>query len=334
MKITMAHGSGGNATRELIGRIFARHFANPYLNKMDDAALLPALNQSLAMTTDSFVITPLFFPGGDIGKLAVYGTLNDLWMMGATPLYLTAGFILEAGLEFDTLERVVHSMALAAQETGVQIVAGDTKVVEGRGEGKSGLYINTAGLGCRHYPQEIGSARAQAGDLILLSGALGNHQACIYSQRMSIVNGIASDCGLLGTMVEKLLQAGLDVHVLRDVTRGGLATVLNEIAEASGLNLEINQAQIPVNVEVRGLCEILGLDPLYMANEGKMVCLIREKDAEAALDILRRERIGQEAALIGRAAVPSDRPQVILKTALGGRRIVEVLYGEGLPRIC
>lgn len=330
MKITMAHGSGGNATRELVRDIFAKHFSNEYLNKMDDATLLPATSQPPALTTDSFVINPLFFPGGNIGKLAVYGTVNDLWMMGATPAYLTAGFIMEEGLELSALEEIVASMAAAAAEAKVQIVAGDTKVVEGKG----GLYINTAGLGYRRYGQEIGAVRAKAGDKILLSGPLGNHQACIYSRRMGIENNITSDCGFLGGIVEELLRAGLGVHALRDVTRGGLATVLNEIAEASGVSMEINQEGIPVDTEVQGLCDILGLDPLYMANEGKLVCVIDGKDAGQALELIKKHSRGAKAAIVGTVAPGDNQPVVTLTTKLGARRIIDILYGEGLPRIC
>lgn len=330
MRISMAHGSGGLATRDLVNAIFKKNFSNPYLDHLDDAALLPASSYPPALTTDSFVVTPLFFPGGNIGKLAVYGTVNDLWMMGAEPKYLTAGFILEEGLELATLEKVVSAMGQAARETGVAIVAGDTKVVEGKG----GLYINTAGLGYRLFPGELGSSLARPGDLVIVSGALGNHHACILSRRMGIDNNITSDCASLGPLVKPLLAAGLEVHVLRDVTRGGLATVLNEIAEASAVDIALEEARIPVDPEVAGFCEILGLDALYMANEGKFVCVVAKKDGEEALRLIREQDQGAQAAVIGTVELCREKPRVILQTPLGGKRIIDVLSGEGLPRIC
>ncbi len=329
MKIVMAHGSGGNATRELIKDLFHKYLANDYLDKMEDSAILPVSEYPLAMTTDSFVVTPLEFPGGDIGKLAVCGTVNDLWMAGAEPQYLTAGFILEEGLDLDLLDRVVASLSRTAKEAGIKIVAGDTKVVQGNG----GLYINTAGLGFRKSGRHIGTDVIREGDALIVSGDLGNHHACIMSQRMEIVNSIQSDCANLGPMVEDLLQAGIEVRAMRDITRGGLGTVLNEIAEASNHAVEIEEKSIPVDPEVKSFCDILGLDPLYMANEGKVLCITAQEHAERALNILKQNPLGTKARLIG-SVTETGKPLVTVKTRLGGKRVIDVLYGEGLPRIC
>jgi hydrogenase expression/formation protein HypE len=287
MKITMAYGSGGKQTGNLINEIFIKHFGNKVLNKLEDAAVLK-VNGKIAYTTDSFVVTPLFFPGGDIGKVAVCGTVNDLAMMGAKPKYLTAGFILEEGLELDTLERVVTSMEAAAKEARVKIVAGDTKVIEGKG----GLYINTSGIG-EIIKSGISVAACKEEDVILISGTLGDHQAAIMSERMQIKNGIQSDCAPLDSMVQRLLEAGIQVHFMRDVTRGGLATVLNEAAQSSGLCVEIEEKSIPIGKEVKGLCDILGLEPLYMANEGKMIAVVPKRQAEEALKVLQKCRYGK-----------------------------------------
>lgn len=328
--ITMAHGSGGAATQELIRKLFQKQLANTYLNKMDDAAVLPGSTYPLSMTTDSFVVNPLFFPGGDIGKLAVYGTVNDLWMMGGQPLYLTVAFIMEEGLSVEILEEVVCSLGEAAREIGVQVVAGDTKVVEGQG----GLYINTTGLGQMCYSQVIGSAQAKPGDSVIVSGPLGNHHASILSSRLGIQNNIKSDCAYLGNMVKDLLEAGLEVHVLRDVTRGGLATVLNEIAESANVNIRISEELIPVDTEVQGFCQILGLDPLYMANEGKFVCILPERETPKALSIIKKHRHGSDAAVLGTVFNSQQGEGVTMRTKYGGERIIDILHGEGLPRIC
>jgi len=329
-RITMAHGSGGAVTQELIRTVFQKHLANKYLNKMDDAAVLTGSSYPLVMTTDSFVVTPLFFPGGDIGKLAVFGTVNDLWMMGGQPLYLTAAFILEEGLSMKTLEEAVSSLGQAARDVGIQVVAGDTKVVEGKG----GLYINTTGLGQLCYSQVIGSAQAKPGDSVIVSGPLGNHHASILSSRLGIKNYIQSDCAYLGDMVKGLLEAGLEVHVLRDVTRGGLATVLNEIAKSSRVNIQVSEELIPVDPEVLGFCEILGLDPLYMANEGKFVCIVPEKDTAKALSMIKQHAHGAGAVVLGKVFNSLQGHQVTCQTKYGGEKIIDILYGEGLPRIC
>ncbi|MCD7918065.1 MAG: hydrogenase expression/formation protein HypE [Clostridiales bacterium] len=328
MKITMAHGAGGRATGELIGRIFARHFDNEVLNQMEDSAVVPASGR-IALTTDSFVVTPLTFPGGDIGRLCVCGTVNDLAMRGAVPKYLTCGFILEEGLDSALLETLVASMAATAREAGVAIVAGDTKVVEGHG----GLYVNTAGVGFVPEGVEISAARCAPGDAVLVSGDLGDHHACILSQRMGIQNGIQSDCAPLSGMVWELLEAGIQVHALRDVTRGGLATVLKELAEASGCSIALEETALPVNPQVRDFCGLLGLDPLYMGNEGKLVAVLPAAQAEEALAVLRRSKYGGHAARIG--VVGDEEPGLLtVRTAIGGRRALDVLQDEGLPRIC
>lgn len=328
MKITMAHGSGGKATSELISDIFAKHFNNPVLSQMEDSAVvLGAAN--IAMTTDSFVVTPTFFAGGDIGRLAVCGTVNDLLMSGAEPKYLTCGFILEEGLDSAELEKAVCSMAQTAKEANVTIVAGDTKVVEGKG----GMYINTAGVGFLPNGRAVSAASCEPGDAVLVSGNMGDHHAAILSARMNIQNTIQSDCAPLGEMVTALLTSGIKVKAMRDVTRGGLATVLNEFAAASKCGIELDESKIPVSEQVRGFCGILGLDPLYMGNEGKMTLVVAAQDAEKARDIIRNCKYGENAAIIGKV-ISAEPKTVLVKTAVGGTRVVTELYGEGLPRIC
>ncbi|MDR1069924.1 MAG: hydrogenase expression/formation protein HypE [Gracilibacteraceae bacterium] len=342
MRITMAHGGGGQETRELVTDLFQRRLNNEFLARMEDAAVLPRPEHPIAMSTDTFVVTPPEFPGGDIGKLAVCGTVNDLWMSGARPLYLAAGFVLQTGLESSLLERVVDSMAEAARAAGVNIVAGDTKVVENMGDDPAGLFINTAGIGCRCWEITPGAVNARAGDAVVLSGPLGNHQAAVLSRRLGLVNAITSDCADLGPPAEALLSGGVRLRALRDVTRGGLATVLNEIAVAAGLRIEAEEKEIPVDGEVEKFCGLLGLDPLYMANEGKFVCVVAAADTEKTLALLRAFPLGARAARVGwvqappaaDADLPGAEPPVILRTALGGRRILDALYGEGLPRIC
>jgi hydrogenase expression/formation protein HypE len=329
MKITSAHGGGGRQTSALIRDIFAKYFKSDILDRMEDAAVLTLPSRHVAFTTDSFVVTPLFFPGGDIGKLAVCGTVNDLLMRGARPLYLSAGFILEEGLDTGELERAVRSMADAAREAGVEIVAGDTKVVEGRG----GLYINTSGIGALEARTEISVSGARPGDAVLVSGPLGNHQACLLSRRMNIENGIDSDCAPLNDMVLNLLDSGLELHAMRDITRGGLATVLNEIAEASHMRIRLDGGTPFADEQVKGFCDILGLDVLTMGNEGKLALLLPECDADQALEIIRSSRYGANAMRAGTVQL-SDRPEVVITTPAGGTRIVSPLNGEGLPRIC
>ena len=328
MKITMAHGSGGQSSAQLMKEIFGRHFDNEILGCMEDAAVLETgAGGRIACSTDSFVVTPLEFRGGDIGKLCVCGTVNDLLMMGAVPKYLTCGFILEEGLDIDLLDRLVASMARQAREAGVVIVAGDTKVVEGDG----GLYINTTGIGEIPEGRNVSGANGKPGDVVLVSGNLGDHHACILSHRMEIENDISSDCAALNDVVEALFEAGIHVHTMRDVTRGGLGTVINEIAGSSGVRIELEEEAIPVHEDVRGFADILGLDPLYMGNEGKMIAVVPAEEAEKALQAMRGTEHGKDAVLIGQVQEGSG---AFLRTRLGATRRFDVLYGEGLPRIC
>jgi hydrogenase expression/formation protein HypE len=295
---------------------------------MEDAAVLEVPAGKIAYTTDSFVVTPIFFPGGDIGKLAVCGTLNDLLVMGAEPRYLTAGFIIEEGMGMAELEAVVKSMAATATDAGVGIVAGDTKVIEGN----CGIYINTSGIGFINQ-KPLHTSNIEVGDKVIISGALGNHHACILSQRMNIKNTIVSDCAYLGDMVKNLVKEGICIKTMRDVTRGGLATVLNEIADSSDATINLLEANIPVDDEVKSFCGILGLDPLYMANEGKLVCFVPQEDAQKALNIIKNSNYGEKAAIVGEVIKRED-VAVTVTTRIGGKRILKALQGEGLPRIC
>jgi len=332
-RVDMSHGSGGRMTAQLIAELFAVAFANDYLGQGDDGAVLPAAAGRLVMSTDCHVVSPLFFPGGDIGCLAVHGTINDVAMMGATPLYLTAGFILEEGFPFADLKRIVDSMARAAKEAGVPVVAGDTKVVE-RGHG-DGVFITTTALGFLPEGVSLSGSRARPGDRILVSGTLGDHGMAIMAQRESLgfSSPIVSDTAALHGMVAALLASGADVHVLRDPTRGGLATTLNEIAEQSGVGMMIQEPALPINREVAAACELLGLDPLYVANEGKLVAVVAGEDAELALAALLAHPLGGRAAIVG--TVHEDSHHFVqMTTGFGGRRIVDWLSGEQLPRIC
>lgn len=328
MTITSAHGGGGRLMGDLIRDIFQKRFSNEILDRMEDSAVLDIPCPKIAFTTDSFVVTPLFFPGGDIGRLAVCGTVNDLLMRGAVPGYLSAGFILEEGLEMDTLDMIACSMRTAADEAGVRIVAGDTKVIQGKG----GLYINTSGIGTMKTSQDISVRNARAGDAVIISGYLGNHHACILSSRMGIRNTITSDCAPLSDMVGALLASGIPVHALRDITRGGLGTVLHEIAAASGVRIEVTGELNLADVNVQGFSDILGLDPLYMGNEGKLVAFLPHSEAERALNIIRSSRYGEHAQIIG--IVADGSPCAAIRTRAGGTRLIEPLAGEGLPRIC
>ena len=331
-KIIMEHGSGGRATGELISEIFEQAFSNEVLSQMEDAAVVPGSGR-IAMTTDSFVVTPLTFPGGDIGRLCICGTVNDLLMRGATPKYITCGFILEEGADIEQLKKIAASMADTAAEAGVTIIAGDTKVIEGAG----GVYINTTGVGFVPENVDIKAPNSRPGDVILVSGNVGDHHAAILSQRMEIQNTIQSDNAPLSEMVQSLLANGIDVHVLRDVTRGGLATVLKELAISSGLSFEIREEALPVDPQVKDFCGLLGLDPLYMGNEGKMVAIVAPEDADRALELIRSAKYGENAVAIGEvkeAAAEEEKGRLVLKTRIGGKRSLDVLQGEGLPRIC
>ncbi|WP_027399693.1 hydrogenase expression/formation protein HypE [Anaerovorax odorimutans] len=329
MKINMSHGSGGKASAELMKDIFGKYFSNDVLDKMEDAAVLE-INGKVAYSTDSFVIKPVIFKGGDIGKLAICGTVNDLLMMGAEPKYITCGFILEEGLLLSELETIVESMSKMAKEAGVKIVAGDTKVIEGNG----GIYINTSGIGIIPADRDISAANCEVGDKIILSGNLGEHHACILSHRMEINNNIKSDCSCLKSIPESLFNDSIKVKTMRDVTRGGLGTVLNEIAESSKCMIEISETSLPISDEVRGFCDILGLDPLYMANEGKMIIVVKDEDTEKALALIKNTPYGKNAAVIAEVKEGKKEGMVVMRTRLGGSRVVDVLYGEGLPRIC
>lgn len=326
MKITMAHGSGGKASAQLMSDIFGKHFKNQILDRMEDAAVL-TVNGRIACSTDSFVVSPLVFKGGDIGKLCVCGTVNDLLMMGAVPRYITCGFIMEEGLDMELLDKIVESMARQARAAGVTVVAGDTKVVEGSG----GLYINTTGIGEIPEGRDVSSRNCRPGDVVIVSGNLGDHHACILSHRMEIENEITSDCAALNDIVNALFEGGIHVRTMRDVTRGGLGTVLNEIADSSGCMIELDEEAIPVSPDVRGFADILGLDPLYMGNEGKMIAVVAADEAKKALEIMKTTVNGSNAAVIGSVAEGSG---AYIKTRLGATRRFDVLYGEGLPRIC
>jgi hydrogenase expression/formation protein HypE len=331
-KIIMEHGSGGRATGELIREIFESQFNSDVLSEMEDAAVVPG-DATIAMTTDSFVVTPLEFPGGDIGRLCICGTVNDLCMRGAVPKYITCGFILEEGADVATLRRIVKSMAETAEEAGVKIVAGDTKVIEGNG----GIYINTAGVGFVPKGVDIKAKNAADDDVIIVSGNVGDHHATVLSQRMGIKNSIESDNAPLQEMVKKLVDSKIPVHVLRDVTRGGLATVLKELALASGLRFDLFQDKLPVDPQVQSFCGLLGLDPLYMGNEGKMVAIVPKDYAAEAVEIIRSCKYGENACMIGAVNLPEDETEegaLIMKTSIGGRRFLDILQGEGLPRIC
>jgi len=329
-KITLAHGSGGHATKELIEDVFQDKFSNEILDKMEDSAVLTLSGNTIAYTTDSYVVKPIFFKGGDIGKLAICGTVNDLLMQGATPKYLTVGFILEEGLLIEDLKKIVNSMRDAGVEAGIKIVAGDTKVIEGNG----GIYINTSGIGVVETNLSISSMNACDGDVVICSGFLGDHHACILSSRMEIENSIRSDCAPLNEMVKNVLDANIQVHTMRDVTRGGIATVLNEIADSSKVCVNIQENLIPVDEQVKGFCNILGLDPLYMGNEGKCIFIVPKGEAEKTVNIIKNSKYGRNATIIGEIKKTDGLPSVTITTNYGGVRRLDMLYGEGLPRIC
>jgi hydrogenase expression/formation protein HypE len=331
--ILLAHGGGGRLMQQLLEKLVQPAFANPYLAARHDSAVFEQGGQRYAFTTDSYVVKPLFFPGGDIGKLSVCGTLNDLAMAGARPLFLSAGLIIEEGFPVADLRRVLDSMAETARAAGAFIVTGDTKVVD-RGKG-DGVYINTAGIGLIEHGAAIVPASVQPGDAILLNGDIGRHGIAIMAQReeLSFETAIESDCADLSGLVRALLEAGIEIRCLRDLTRGGLASALIEIAQAAGMDMEIRETAIPVREDVQGACEILGFDPLYVANEGRFVAFLPADQAERALAILRSHPLGGNAAAIGRVAGPSGGT-VHLRTAFGVSRVLDLLSGEQLPRIC
>ncbi|WP_298608248.1 hydrogenase expression/formation protein HypE [uncultured Thiothrix sp.] len=336
--ITLAHGAGGKAMRELIDEVFVKGFANPELASLEDQARfdlteLVAQGNRLALTTDSYVVDPLFFPGGDIGKLAVTGTVNDLAMSGAVPLYLTCGMILEEGFAIDELIKIVTSMKVTADEAGVKIVTGDTKVVHKGAADK--CFINTAGVGVIPAHIQMAATQAQVGDKIIVNGFIGDHGAAIVDARgeLALESSILSDCQPLHDLVQTMLKVCPTIHCLRDATRGGVATVLNEFAQSSQVGIKLQQSVIPIRDEVRGMCEILGLDPLYLANEGKLVAVVPPEAAEAVLAAMRLHPAGVNSVMIGEVqAIPKGR--VLLNTGFGGERLLDKLVGEQLPRIC
>jgi hydrogenase expression/formation protein HypE len=338
-QIVLGHGSGGKLSAELIEKVFVRRFANPTLERMNDSALLEIGGARLAFTTDSFVVTPIFFPGGDIGSLAVNGTVNDLAMAGARPLYLSAAFILEEGLLASDLTRVVDSMRAAADLAGVQIVTGDTKVVN-RGKGDK-LFVTTTGIGQLPDDVQLGAERARPGDRILLSGSIGDHGITILSQRenLEFETDLRSDCAALNSLAEALLDearaAGAPdaIRCLRDPTRGGVAGTFNEIAQRSGVGVMIEEEAIPVRDAVRGACEMLGLDPLYVANEGKLVAVVSPGIAPRILQRMQSHPLGKESRIAGHI-LEGPQGMVLMKTRIGGTRVVDTLFGEQLPRIC
>ncbi|ACO04139.1 MAG TPA: hydrogenase expression/formation protein HypE [Persephonella sp.] len=330
-QILLSHGGGGEETQRLIKDLFFRYFSNPILEKMEDAAVLE-INSKLAFTTDSFTVSPIFFKGGNIGKLAVAGTVNDLAMMGAQPLYMSCSFIIEEGFPFDHLEEIVRSMYEEMKKSGVKIVTGDTKVVP-RGSADK-IFINTTGIGRIVY-DGISASNIQEGDIILVSGTVGDHGACIMAQREGIEmeGDLKSDCATLWPVVKDLIDSGIPIKAMRDPTRGGLSAVLNEWAESSDIGIEIEEDMIPVKDEVQGMCELLGLDPLTLANEGKLIIAVPEDQAEKTLEVLRDNPLGREAQIIGRA-ISDYKGKVILKSSYGSKRILEPPAGELLPRIC
>ncbi len=333
--LLLDHGSGGRASQRLVNEIFLRHFGNPILEAMDDAAFLP-IKGPVAMSTDAYTVTPLFFPGGSIGTLAVHGTVNDVSMLGAKPLYLSCAFILEEGIELETIDRVVQDMARAAKEAGVLIVTGDTKVVP-RGACDK-MFITTSGIGQIIADPAPSGSGAKDGDAVLLSGTIGDHGLTIFNARenLGFIGDISSDSAPLNSMIERLILEVGNIHTLRDPTRGGLSSTLNEIAAQSGTGIMLREADIPVREAVKNGCSFLGLDPLQLANEGKFICILPENKAEAALAVMRADKNGADAARIGTVGLGRNmRPgQVVLETALGGHRLLSMPEGGPLPRIC
>jgi hydrogenase expression/formation protein HypE len=331
-KILLAHGGGGKETQQLIQEVFKKYLGNTILNQLEDAAVFSSGNGKSAFTTDSFTVYPYFFKGGDIGKLAIAGTVNDLSVMGARPKYLSAGFIIEEGFLYEELEKIVKSMREEAELSNVMVVTGDTKVMP-RGDLK-GIVINTAGLGEVVY-EGLSASGLQVGDKIIVSGTIGDHGACILAEREGIdfELGIESDCGSLWTMLEAVLKLGIEIHAMRDPTRGGLASVLTEWSEQSYVEIEILEEEIPIKDAVRGACELLGMDPTHLASEGRVVIAVKNEDTDAVLNMLRSHPFGNEAKIIG-AVISSDHKRVILKSSYNTKRIMKPPIGELLPRIC
>lgn len=331
-KISLAHGSGGKLTHDLIKNLFLAKFENPLLKPLTDSAVISLNGTKIAFTTDSHVVKPIFYPGGDIGKLAVYGTINDLAVMGAKPLYISCAYVIEEDFDYQSLERVTQSIAEAAQDAGVYVVTGDTKVVEhGKGDG---IFVNTSGIGLCNYPlpQNI-----EVGDKILVNGPIGDHEISILLARkeLGLNLEIKSDCAPLTDLILQVLKTSKKIKFMRDPTRGGLATVLNEIVEGKDFGILLNEEQIPIREEVKGVCLLLGYDPLYLANEGKVVIIVAPKDASRVIDVMHLHPLGKEAQIIGEVVgAPLQNGRVCLKTKVGGKRIVDMPVGTQLPRIC
>ncbi|MGQ9561155.1 MAG: hydrogenase expression/formation protein HypE [Candidatus Oleimicrobiaceae bacterium] len=331
--VRLAHGSGGQLTHALVREVFLPYFENPALAAMDDSAVLQLVTSRVAFTTDSYVVQPIFFPGGDIGRLAISGTVNDLSAQGARPVALTASFIIEEGLRVEELQRVLSSMAATAAEAGVTVVAGDTKVVAAGAADK--VFITTAGLGTLLVDDPPRGSGAQVGDAVIVTGTIGDHSIAVMAARAGLDLGgtLRSDVAPLNHLVEGLFARSIEVHAMRDPTRGGVATTLNEIARASGVDIVLEEGNIPVADEVRGACELLGFDPLYLANEGKMIVIVPSQMEEQTIAYLHTHPLGRRAAVIGRVTQQS-KGRVLLRTAIGGHRILDMLVGEQLPRIC
>lgn len=331
--ILLGHGSGGSLTRGLVEDVFVKAFDNPLLAPLNDQAVFSLPPGRLAFTTDSYVVNPLFFPGGDIGKLSVCGTINDLAVGGATAVYLSAAFIIEEGMDMDMLKKIAGSMAATAAQSGVKIITGDTKVVE-RGKG-DGVFINTAGIGILADSIDLSPTRISAGDVVIISGTVGDHGIAIMTKRQGIEMDVPvfSDCAALNGLIGDTLKNTTGIKAMRDPTRGGLATVINEFARASSTCIMLKEALVPVKEEVKGACEILGFDPLYLANEGKAVFVVAKDSAQSVLNAIRKHPLGRDAAIIGEV-LPEPKAKAVLETTIGNRRILDMLSGEQLPRIC
>ncbi|MCM8800871.1 MAG: hydrogenase expression/formation protein HypE [Candidatus Omnitrophica bacterium] len=332
-RILLSHGGGGKLAHQLIRELIIPNFSNPILNRLDDSAVFN-LKGRLAFTCDSFVVKPLFFRGGDIGRLAVFGTVNDLAVMGAKPVYLSVGFIIEEGLEIKILEKIIRSMKRAAEISQVRIACGDLKVVEKNSADQ--IFINTNGIGVIESEVEITSSNAKGEDKIIINGFIGDHATAVMSARgdYKLKTPIRSDCAPLNEMIQKILKVCKNIHVMRDPTRGGVATTLNEIAISSNVEIEIYEDRLPIREEVKGFCEILGVDPLYMANEGKVIIFAPPKESEKILRVMQRHPLGRNASIIGRVTKKSKHPKVLIRTRIGSLRILDMLSGEQLPRIC
>ncbi len=332
--ITLAHGSGGEETYKLIKNVFLRYFNNDILKEQGDSAILDMIKGKIAVTTDSFVVDPLFFKGGDIGKLSICGTVNDLCVSGSTPIYISAGFILEEGLEIKDLEKIVKSMADTANKIGVKIVTGDTKVVQ-RGKGHK-IYIDTTGIGyIEKNNYQLNIKEIKEGDAIIISGTIGDHGTSIINERenLDIESGLKSDCAALNELTKAIMDTSNEIRVMRDPTRGGLANTLKELVSTSGKSMEIWQKDIPIREDVRNFCDLLGFDPLYMANEGKLICIVSNKDAHRVLNVIKSNPLGREGAIIGKV-LDDGKSKLYLKTYIGGTKVLGMLQGELIPRIC